>query len=412
MKPAKLQPRQPASKAPAWQTVWVCLFLALAVWAVFGQTARFGFVNYDDKENVYENPVVEKGLSVQAIGWAFTHVQMANWVPLTTLSHMLDCQMFGLHAGGHHLVNVLWHAATAVLLFLVLRHITGSLWRSAFVAAVFAVHPLRAESVAWVSERKDVLSGFFFMLTLWAYVRYTEECAIHHSLFTIHYSLALIFFVLGLLAKSMVATLPFVLLLLDYWPLGRLQHAPQFLRLVKEKIPLFVLAAGSCVTTALVPSLVVTDASRLPLLERLGNALVSYGVYLWQMVYPAGLAAPYPNPPNGQPLWKVCLAFVLLAGISAGVILCRNKRPFLLTGWLWYLGMLFPVIGIIQISPDASHADRYTYLPGIGLAIAAIWAAADGSAGWKHRRLALGGLMMAVVGALMVRGHIQSDDRN
>jgi tetratricopeptide (TPR) repeat protein len=416
LKPAELQPRRPASKAPAWQTVCVCVFLALAVWAVFGQTARFGFVNYDDKENVYENPVVEKGLSVQAVGWAFTHVQMANWVPLTTLSHMFDCQVFGLNAGGHHMVNVLWHAATAVLLFLMLRRITGSLWRSAFVAAVFAVHPLRAESVAWVSERKDVLSGFFFMLTLWAYVRYTEECKMtsassvepQNAKCKIFYAVAVFWFVLGLLAKSMVATLPFVLLLLDYWPLGRLQHAPQFLRLLKEKIPLFVLAAGSCVTTALVPSLVVTGASRLPLLERLGNALVSYGVYLWQMVFPAGLATPYPNPPNGQPLWKICLALVLLAGISAGVILCRNKRPFLLTGWLWYLGMLFPVIGIIQISPDASHADRYTYLPGIGLAIGAIWAAADGSAGWKHRRLALGGLMMAVAGALMVRGHIQT----
>ena len=209
---------------------------------------------------------------------------------------MLDCQIFGLRAGGHHMVNVLWHAATAVLLFLVLRHITGSLWRSAFVAAVFAVHPLRAESVAWVSERKDVLSGFFFILTLWAYVRYAEECTIHHSPFTIHYSLALFFFVLGLLAKSMVATLPFVLLLLDYWPLGRLQNAPQFLGLVKEKIPLFVLAAGSCVTTALVPSLVVTDASRLPLLERLGNALVSYGVYLRANVFSGRIGHPLSQP--------------------------------------------------------------------------------------------------------------------
>jgi tetratricopeptide (TPR) repeat protein len=398
----------------------------VAVLAVFGQTLRFGFVNYDDQTCVYENPVVEQGLSAHAVGWAFTHTQTANWIPLTTLSHMLDCQLFGLWAGGHHLVNVLWHAANAVLLFLVLRQMTGGLRRSAFVAALFAVHPLRAESVAWVSERKDVLSAFFFLLAIGAYVRYAEKCKMLNAKCKIYYALALVFFVLALLAKSMVATLPFVLLLLDWWPLGRMKEMQNakckmlnvesreqrltglpFWILVKEKIPLFALSAGACAAAALAPGLVV-KAHPLPFLERLGNAVVSYVVYLRQMVFPAGLAASYPIPPNGQPMWKVCLAFVLLAAITAGVMACRKKRPFLLMGWLWYLGMLVPVIGMIQISKDAAHADRYTYLPGIGLALAGTWAVADWSAGWKNRRVVLGDLMIAVTGALMFWGHIQT----
>jgi tetratricopeptide (TPR) repeat protein len=405
-----------AGDPQALQVVCVCAFLALAVLAVFGQTAHFGFVNYDDPANVSANPVVAQGLSMKAVGWAFTHIQVSNWIPLTTLSHILDCQLFGLRAGGHHLVNVLFHAATAMLLFLVLRHISGSLWRSAFVAALFAVHPLRAESVAWVSERKDVLSAFFFMLAIGAYVGYVEKREAESRKQKFFYALTLLFFALGLLAKSMVATLPFVLLLLDWWPLARLKAQGReqrtaglpFWGLVKEKIPLFALSAGSCVAAALVPGLVVPDAQRLPLFERLGNAVVSYAVYLGQMVFPVGLAIPYPNPPNGQPLWKVCLAFVLVAAITAGVMMWRKKRPCLLAGWLWYLGMLVPVIGIIQISPDASHADRYTYLPGIGLAMAATWAVADWSAGWKHRRLVLGGLMVAAIGALAICAYIQT----
>lgn len=380
--------------------VCVCIFLVLAVLAVFGQTAHFEFVGYDDQLYVFQNPVVERGLSVQAIGWAFTHAQVSNWIPLTTLSHMLDCQIFRLCAGSHHLVNVLWHAANAVLLFLVLRQMTGSLWRSAFVAALFAIHPLRAESVAWVSERKDVLSGFFFLLTVGAYVHHVRRPS--HA----GYVVMLLLFAFGLLAKSMVATLPFVLLLLDYWPLGRWHDWRQFLALVREKIPLFALAAGACVASALVPGLLV--AYKTPLFERIGNALVSYVVYLRQMIFPAGLAAHYPIVASGQPNWKVCLAFFLLAAFSAAVVACRKKRPWLLMGWLWYLGMLFPVIGIIQISSDAAHADRYTYLPEIGLAIAATWLVADWSVGWRNRRMVLGCLMVSVISALTVWGHKQT----
>ncbi len=372
----------------------------LAVWVVFGQTAGFKFVNYDDDENVFENAVVEKGLSVDGVGWAFTHAQVANWIPLTTLSHMLDCQLFGPHPGGHHLVNVLWHAANAVMLFLVLRQMTGSMWRSGFVAAVFAIHPLRAESVAWVSERKDVLSGFFFLLTIAAYVRYVRKPS------TVIYLTTVILLALGLMAKSMVATLPFVLLLLDYWPLGRLRNARQFLGLVREKIPLFVLAAGDCLITARAPGLIVT--APIPMVERIANAVISYVVYLRQMIYPAGLAAPYPMVQNGPPHWHVFLAFILLTVISAMVLAGRKRSPCLLMGWLWFLGMLFPVIGIIPISQDTAHADRYTYLPGIGLAIAGTWAMADWSARWKYRRVNLGILMTGVVTALALCARVQT----
>jgi tetratricopeptide (TPR) repeat protein len=288
-----------------------------------------------------------------------------------------------------------------ILLFLVLRNLTGSLWRAAFVAAFFAVHPLRAESVAWVSERKDVLSAFFFILSIGAYVRYMRKPS------GARYMAVVLLFALGLLAKSMVATLPFVLLLLDYWPLGRLHDGPDFRRRIGEKIPLFALAGAACLAAARTPGLMV-HARRVLFQERLGNALVSYVVYLRQMLFPAGLAASYPIAPNGPGMAKVGLACLWLTGITALAVLHQKKRPFLLMGWLWYLGMLFPVIGIIQISKDAAHADRYTYLPGIGLAMAGTWAVAEWSAAWRERRMVLGGLMVAVIGALMICGRVQT----
>jgi tetratricopeptide (TPR) repeat protein len=389
-------------KAETQQVIGVCALLLLAVLAVFGQTAGFGFVNYDDQAYVYHNPAVQRRLSARTVGWAFTHSQVGNWIPLTTLSHMMDYQLFGLRAGGHHLVNVAWHAANALLLFWVLRQLTGSLWRSAFVAAVFAIHPLRAESVAWVSERKDVLSGFFFLLTIGAYVRQARRPS------AAGYGAVLVLFALGLLAKSMVATLPFVLLLLDYWPLGRMQNRRQFLRLAAEKLPLFVVAAAACVVTALTPDLMVKQANQLPFTERLGNALVSYVVYMRQMLFPTGLATSYPNPVNGQPTRGVALAILLLAAISVVAVTCRKRRPYLLMGWLWYLGMLLPVSGIIQLSAVAAHADRYTYLPGIGLLIAGTWLVADWGAGWKCHRILFGCLMPAVIGVLAVGAYVQT----
>jgi tetratricopeptide (TPR) repeat protein len=376
-----------------WRVAGLCLALAAITFAVFGQTASFPFVNYDDKSYVYDNPVVQRGLTLKGAVWAFTYGHIGHWHPLTWLTHMADCQAYGLWAGGHHLTNVVLHTVAVVLLFLALREMTGSLWRSAFVAAVFAIHPLRAESVAWISERKDVLSGVFFMLTLWAYARYARQPSRGR------YAAVAVWYGLGLLCKNTLVTLPFVLLLLDWWPLHRMKLAP-FWGLVKEKIPLFLLSAGSCVATFLVPE-TVFDYQRVPFLERLGNAVVSYGIYLRQMVYPAGLAVPYLYPPGGLPFWKVALAFVLLAAISVSVLACRKRRPYLLVGWLWYLGMLVPAIGIIQISYYA-HGDRYTYLPGIGLVLAGTWAVGDWSLGWKHRRAVLGGLMAAVIGILMV----------
>jgi protein O-mannosyl-transferase len=367
--------------------LWLCIVLAAMTFAVFGRTAGFGFVNYDDGFYVYDNPVVAQGLTLKGFFWALTFGEIGHWHPLTWLTHMADCQVYGLWAGGHHLTNVALHAAAAVLLFLALREMTGSLWRSAFVAAVFAIHPLRVESVAWIAERKDVLSGVFFMLTLWAYARYARRPSRGR------YAAVALAYALGLLCKNTLVTLPFVLLLLDGWPLHR--RMAHFGGLVKEKIPLFLLSAGSCVATALVPEK-VSDTTRLPFVERLGNALVSYVIYLRQMVFPAGLAIPYPNPPNGLPFREAVLAFVLLAAISMVVLACWKKRPYLLVGWLWYLGMLVPMIGIIQIS-YYTHADRYTYLPGIGIYVAVTWLVAE----WRVNRVALGGLMAGVLAVLM-----------
>ena len=365
-----------------WTVIGVCLFLASAIWVVFGQTLHYDFVNYDDYQYVYENPVVQKGLTWEGFRWALTYGNIGHWHPLTWLSHMLDCQLYGLQAGGHHLTNILLHGAATILLFLVLRRMTGFLWRSAFVAAVFAIHPLRAESVAWVAERKDVLSAFFFMLTLGAYVRYVKKSKVQSPKSKVYYSLMLLFFVLGLLSKNMLVTMPFVLLLLDYWPLNRLAgFSPRiWLRRVAEKTPLLVLTVGSCVATALVPEKMTTG--KLPIGLRLENAVVSYVTYLWQMIHPAGLACLYPNPTNYLPFWQVAGAVGLLLAISGAAWAFRKTHPCLVVGWLWYLGMMVPVIGIVQISHYA-HADRYTYLPQIGLYLMLTWAAADLCAGWR-----------------------------
>jgi Flp pilus assembly protein TadD len=394
---------RPAGLNDHWTVPAVCIFLAAITFAVFGQTLRHGFVNFDDGLYVYENPVVQKGLTWGGFRWALTYGQIGHWHPLTWLSHMLDCQWYGLQAGGHHLTNILLHAAAAILLFLVLRRMTGFLWRSAFVAAVFAIHPLRVESVAWVAERKDVLSAFFFMLTLGAYVRYVRRPPS-----MIRYGAVVLCFALGLLSKNMLVTMPFVLLLLDYWPLNRLaSFTPQvLLQRVAEKIPLFVLTAGSCVATALVPEK-LTAADKLPFGLRLENAVVSCVTYLWQMIHPSGLACVYPNPTNYLPFWQVAGALGLLLAISGAAWAFRRTHPWLVVGWLWYLGMMIPVIGMVQISYYA-HADRYTYLPQIGLYLMLTWTAADLCAGWRHRRVLLGGLSTVILVALIFCAHTQT----
>jgi len=375
-----------SSNVKRWPVPAVCLVLAAITFIVFGQTLRHDFVAYDDDDYVYGNPVVARGLTLKGIVWAFSF-HASNWHPLTWLSHMLDCQLYGLQPGGHHLTNVLLHTATVLALFLVLREMTGAFWRSAFVAAVFAIHPLRVESVAWVVERKDVLSGLFFMLTIGAYVRYARRPWSRGR-----YVLVVLLFVLGLMSKPMLVTLPLVLLLLDYWPLQRKEAAG---KLVLEKLPLFALSAAACVATLLAQHEGIQSAELFSLPLRFGNAVVTCLVYVGQMFYPVGLAVFYPYP-HRLLSWEVALAGALLAGFSAVALWQRRKQPWLLVGWLWYLTMLLPVVGIIQVGRQA-HADRYTYLPQIGIYLAATWLVAE----WRFNRVGLGVLMTAVLAVLM-----------
>ena len=385
----------------------ICLFLAAIVWLVFGQTVHFAFVGYDDNTYVYENPDVTCGLSLNGVEWAFTHVVVSNWHPLTMLSHMLDCQLYGLNAGGHHLTNVLLHTASVILLFLALRQMTGKLWRSAMVAAVFGIHPLRAESVAWVAERKDVLSGLFFMLTLWAYVRYASR---HFSLG--RYLWVAILFALGLLCKPMLVTLPFVLLLLDYWPLGRFQLTSirATLRalwpLFREKIPFFVLAAVLSVVEFLAQSNARIALEHLSAARRFANMIVSYGTYMREMVWPRNLGAHYPFVP-AAPIWQIVSVGALLLTFTMLAIRVARRNAYILVGWLWYLGMLVPVIGLVQVGSQ-SHADRYTYLPQIGLYLLLTWAAADVCGRWRYRHVALGGASVMILIALIFCARAQA----
>jgi len=351
----------------------VCLGLVAVTWAVFGQTLAHDFVNFDDHVYVYENPLVIRGLSTEGIIGAFTHTHARNWHPLTTLSHMLDCQLYGLNAGGHHLTNVILHTISVLLLFLVLKQMTGAFWQSTFVAGVFAIHPLHVESVAWIAERKDVLSAVFFMLTLAAYARYARAPSAPR------YLLVALLFAFGLMSKPMLVTLPFVLLLLDYWPLGRFggqksEVGSRLRRLITEKIMLFALSALSCIATLFAQGPSAID--QLPFLWRLNNTFVSYFTYIWQMLWPARLAVFYPHPNVSLPLVEVTVAIAFLVGVSLLVIYLRRTKPYLVTGWFWYLGMLVPVIGLVQVGEQA-HADRYTYLPQIGLYIMIAWTVGD-----------------------------------
>jgi len=344
------------------------------------------FVNFDDSPYVYGEPHVRGGLTLTAIRWAFTHVHAANWHPLTTISHMLDCEIYGLQPWGHHLTNILFQAAAAILLFLALRKLTLSLWPSAFVATIFAVHPLRVESVAWIAERKDVLSGVFFMLTLLAYARYARSARFSLG----RYLTVIVFFALGLLCKPTLVSLPFVLLLLDYWPLQRMQSAnakdPKaksksqrsqptssiFQGLIIEKIPFFVLSAVSCVVTFIAQKHALDATQKVVFSERLGNTVISYVVYLAQTIWPVHLAVLYPYREHDFTIWRVVFALLLLSLISIVVWIYRKPFPFLLIGWFWFLGTLVPMSGIIQVGWQ-SRADRYTYMPQIGLLLAITW---------------------------------------
>ena len=425
------EPMTAAQTSPAhdhsvsWRTVFgVCLLLVLGVFGIFGKTWGYGFVNFDDDSYFSANYHVKAGLTWKGALWAFQTGYASNWHPLTWLSLMLDAQLFGTGPAGPHLTNVILHAVNAVLLFLLLRRLTGALWPSALVAALFAVHPLRAESVAWVSERKDVLSGVFFMLTLLMYARYaqgvmrgarpgadTELVATmrdpspatrHPSLF---YGLALLFFTLGLMSKPMLVTLPFLLLLLDYWPLNRfgllavtIQSPPRRVRqLVFEKLPFFILSAASCAVTVLAQQQAIKTMDVLPFTFRLENALIAYVTYLGQTIWPENLAAYYPYRLD-MPTWQIVSAGILLFIATLCAALTARRCPYFLTGWLWYVGMLAPVIGLLQVGGQA-HADRYTYLPQIGFALAIVWAIRDLTKNWRWRRPVLVVASLSLVAA-------------
>jgi tetratricopeptide (TPR) repeat protein len=388
----------------------------LAVGLVFGQTAGFDFINLDDNVGIYENPQVTHGLTWDGVRWAFTNRLNCNWDPLTWISHMLDWQVWHGNAGRHHAVNVLLHAATVVLLFLVLRRMSGDVWPSAVAAAVFAIHPLRAESVVWVTERKDVLSGLFFVLTLSAYASYAQRRSIWW------YLLLMVLFAIGLLSKPVLVTVPFVLLLLDYWPLGRisqrrgadipvcregsgadipvcredrgdsgrqecLPHQLPLWRLILEKIPLLVLAAACCGCIYWAER--VAEYPHRGAYWRIGNALISYAVYLRQFFWPSELALLYPRRGPELPVWQVVAAGLIVLAITAAVVIWRRKYPYLLVGWLWYLAMMLPMVGLVAFGNEAP-ADRFTYLPQIGVAVALAWWGADWCRHQPHRRWVYG----------------------
>jgi tetratricopeptide (TPR) repeat protein len=361
---------------PGRRNLLICLCLATTIVAVYSPVCHFGFVSYDDQVYVTTNAHVQSGLTLRGLVWAFTTIHASNWHPLTWLSHMLVWQLWGGLAGAHHLVNVLLHVANALLLFGVLSRITASAWRSALVAGLFALHPLHVESVAWVSERKDVLSTCFWLLSMWAYVRYVERPS------GWRYLSALGLYALGLMAKPMVVTLPFVLLLLDYWPLGRSPWGKSAAKehvstppsqLIEEKLPFLALGATSSVLTywAQRSSGAVESLVMVPMRMRIGNALLSYVRYIGKTFWPVRLAAFYPLH-AGVPMAAVAIAGIGLIGITAAVMWRARHGPWFFTGWFWYLGTLVPVIGLVQAGPQ-SMADRYTYVPSIGLFIMLCW---------------------------------------
>ena len=457
---------------PAWKgPLWICLFLVLSTLVVYWPVTGHQFVNYDDTDYVTENSYVQAGLSAKGLAWVWHSDVARNWHPVTMLSHMLDCQLYGLRPGGHHLTNLLFHVANTLLLFLLLRSMTGALWRSGAVAALFALHPLHVESVAWVAERKDVLSTFFFLLTLSAYVAYVNRSRVQSpkskvqgpkpkaqgsavsghaprttqdaSRFTIHtvlhppsslfYALSLLLFALGLMSKPMLVTVPFVLLLLDFWPLQRLEspalsrsrfkvqgsrfkvsapaggpqpaatrQAAPFSRLLWEKVPFLLLSAASCVVTFQVQQRggSVLDVNNLPVAARVANALMSYVRYLGKMLWPEHLAALYLRKVP-WPFWQVGLAAIALLATSVAVIRLARRRPYLAVGWFWYVGTLVPVIGLVQVGMQ-TMADRYTYIPLIGIFIAVAWGAWELASAWRLPRVGLGIATAVVLAACMV----------
>ena len=357
--------------------------LAVATLAIYSPVVTHPFINYDDRDYVTENPHVQAGLSAQTIAWAFTSTDQANWHPLTWLSHEMDSEIYGLNPHGHHLTSVLIHMANVLLLFLLLQWTTGATGASAMVAALFALHPFNVESVAWVAERKNLLSTFFFLLALAAYGRYARQPSLWR------YAVLAGLFALGLAAKPMVITLPFVLLLLDYWPLGRilgwstpsptfpLPQAP-WPRLLLEKVPLLALSAGSAAITMFAQRSgnALESLGYIPVQLRLENAIYSYAKYVAKIFWPVNMALVYPHPLNKLTFFQVGLSAIFLIAVSVLIWKSRKQRPYAITGWFWYLGTLVPVIGLVQVGPQGM-ADRYTYIPALGIFIILVWGLKD-----------------------------------
>ena len=400
---------------PRGITIAIYLALTAVTLAVFGQTIRYDFVNFDDDLYVYDSHVTKSGLTIKDTLFAFTSPHARNWHPLTTISHMLDYQLWGLHAGGHHATNVVLHVIAVLLLFSVFQRMTGAVWKSAFVAALFAIHPLHVESVAWVSERKDVLSALFFFLMLGAYVRYARQPSIWR------YLLVAVLFAAGLMSKPMLVTGPVILLLLDYWPLDRIRSQTSKTRgqkaevhsqwslnaLILEKTPLLLLSAGTCVVTFMVQKRAAGAIPPLPWLWRTENAVTNYVLYVWQTLWPARLTVFYPHPNNTLPVWGIILALGILVGATVAAIVVRRERPYVFTGWFWYVVMLVPVIGLVQVG-EQGHADRYTYLPHVGLFLLAVWGVTDIIAGRRFTSRIAVAITVVIIFALACAAFVQT----
>tara|TARA_Y100001960_G_scaffold80468_1_gene85909 strand:- start:316 stop:2319 length:2004 start_codon:yes stop_codon:yes gene_type:complete len=393
----------------------ICIFLVVSILAVYWQVQDHEFINYDDDSYITENEHVQLGLTGESIVWTFTTPYASNWHPMTWLSHMLDYELYGDHPRGHLLTNVLLHITNTLLLFMVLLRLTGAIWQSAFVAVLFALHPLNVGSVAWAAERKNVLSTFFWLLTMWVYISYVNNPSIKKYLW-----LAL-FFALGLMSKPMLVTLPFVLLLLDYWPLRRWNiqntngsieqttNSVPLSRLILEKIPLLLLVIGSIITTLIAQQMsgAVKSLDVFSLKERFINALISYLSYLQKMVLPSNLSVFYPYPEGSLPVWKGVLCGMVLVGITILAVKRIRKAPYFMVGWFWYLGTLVPVIGIVQVGAQAM-ADRYAYVPLIGIFIILAWGISGLLEKWDKRKKVLPIAAGVVILILMVVSWVQA----
>lgn len=376
----------------------------IAILAVYWQTGNYDFVDFDDDVYIFRNPHVRAGLCSESIRWAFTATHAANWHPLTWLSHILDVEFYGLNPGQHHLTNVIFHIANTLLLFFVFRQMSGKIWQSAFVAGLFALHPLHVESVAWVSERKDVLSTFFWLLTMRSYLRFVRE----PKLMT--YLPVLLFFILGLMSKPMLITLPFVLLLLDCWPLERLSSGrdKSLLPIILEKIPLLAISGISLLVTFLAQKDwgAVGNSELYPFSLRISNALISYIRYIGKLFWPSDMAFFYPYS-RSLPGWETAGAGILLVSLSVVILRNLKQRPYLTVGWLWYLGTLVPVIGLVQLGGQ-SMADRYTYIPFIGLSVMAAWGIPEVTAKQRYGKISLASGSAVIFTMFMAISNLQT----